>query len=94
MKPKNILIDDNFEVKITDFGIAKIVEGTKSTVALGLSERFAPYEIHNGSKVSKKSDIWSLGCIIYFIFTGNKPWPDPKELESWYNEKKVKFKTI
>lgn len=39
-----------------------------------MTENFAPPEVHNDEIVSFKSDVWSLGCLLYFMVTKIKPW--------------------
>jgi serine/threonine protein kinase len=43
-------------------------------VARELSENFAPPEIHKEENASFKSDVWSLGCLLYFMATKIEPW--------------------
>ncbi len=70
LKPANIIIDSNGEARITDFGIAAIeaeVQGNESRV--GTPAYMSPEQI-DGSKLTPKSDIYSLGLVLYEIFTG------------------------
>ncbi|KAL4492880.1 hypothetical protein ABPG73_010429 [Tetrahymena malaccensis] len=74
LKPENILIakqaDDSFLIKISDFGISKISEDMmKSTI--GTITYMAP-EILRCQPYDEKVDIWSFGCLIYEIFTGEQ----------------------
>jgi serine/threonine-protein kinase len=70
LKPANIIIDSKGEARITDFGIAGIeaeVQGNESGV--GTPAYMSPEQI-DGSKLTPKSDIYSLGLVLYEIFTG------------------------
>ncbi len=72
LKLSNIFICGNGEVKLGDFGISKVLE---STNAFAQSIVGTPYylspEICNKEPYSYKSDIWSLGCLLYELFTCN-----------------------
>ena len=73
LKPENIFISSDHLIKIGDFGISKILDGTKNyaQTRIGTCAYMAP-EIYKGEKYSKKVDIWSLGCIIYELCTLNR----------------------
>ena len=71
LKPENIFINDNMVIKIGDFGISKQFNSHKThtltTKKLG-TEYYAAPEIIDDGAYNEKSDIWSLGCIIYELF--------------------------
>ena len=72
LKPANIIIDSKGEARITDFGIAAIgteVEGIESRV--GTPAYMSPEQI-DGKEVTQRSDIYSLGLLLYEIFTGKQ----------------------
>ncbi|HHY90139.1 MAG TPA: Stk1 family PASTA domain-containing Ser/Thr kinase [Clostridiales bacterium] len=76
IKPHNILITEDGRVKVTDFGIARAV--TSSTVTntgnvIGSVHYFSP-EQARGGYVDKKSDIYSLGIVLYEMITGRVPF--------------------
>ena len=79
LTPDNIFIDNNFKIKIGDFGITKILtETNKYTKSqIGKIHYIAP-EIELGEKYNNKIDIYSLGCIIYELFTLNEYYLDKK----------------
>ena len=74
IKPENIFISNNMEIKIGDFGISKQLNLYKTHLTTkncaGTYYYIAP-EILNNGIFNEKSDIWSLGCIIYELFTLN-----------------------
>lgn len=76
VKPENILITKEGILKITDFGIAKALnQGTITTggMAMGSVHYFSP-EQARGSFVDAKTDIYSLGVILYEMVTGKRPF--------------------
>ena len=69
LKPENIFISDDYKIKIGDFGISKMLDGTShATTGIGTWQYIAP-EIVRGVKYTNKVDVWSLGCIIYELCT-------------------------
>jgi serine/threonine protein kinase len=75
IKPQNIIISDNDIVKLTDFGIAKIVADdlTKTMSILGTSHYVSP-EQAQGKILDYRSDIYSLGIVMYEMLTGDVPF--------------------
>lgn len=76
VKPQNILIAEDGTVKVSDFGIAKSV--TSSTVAhttevMGSAHYFSP-EQAKGSYMDERTDIYSLGIVLYEMVTGKVPF--------------------
>ncbi|MFD1419435.1 Stk1 family PASTA domain-containing Ser/Thr kinase [Lactiplantibacillus songbeiensis] len=76
LKPQNILIDENGNAKITDFGIAVALSEhtmTQTNTILGSVHYLSP-EQARGSMATKQSDIYSLGIILYEMLTGSVPF--------------------
>ncbi|XP_065674643.1 serine/threonine-protein kinase Nek8 isoform X2 [Hydra vulgaris] len=69
MKTHNILLDRRKKVlMICDFGIAKFLTKTNAITTVGTAHYMSP-EVVEGKSYNKKSDIWSLGCILYELIT-------------------------
>ncbi len=81
VKPSNILISRRGEVKLTDFGIATARDDEGSTaltstgVTLGTVAYMSPEQIESSRDVDKRSDIYSLGVMLYEMVTGKAPFP-------------------
>jgi serine/threonine protein kinase/Tfp pilus assembly protein PilF len=76
LKPGNIMIDDDGNARIMDFGIARSVEGkgiTGAGVMIGTPEYMSPEQVE-GKDIDRRSDIYSLGVILYEILTGRLPF--------------------
>jgi len=76
VKPHNILISDDGRVKVTDFGIAQAVTASTLTYSgeiLGSVHYFSPEQARGGA-TDEKSDIYSLGIVLYEMLTGRIPY--------------------
>ena len=72
LKPANVIIDSKGKARITDFGIAGIeAELTGGEIRVGTPAYMSPEQI-TGKEVSQKSDIYSLGLLLYELFTGKQ----------------------
>ncbi|XP_059134660.1 putative sperm motility kinase W [Peromyscus eremicus] len=75
LKPENILLDEEGNVKLADFGFAtKYRAGTLLQRQCGTKTFNAPEQILGLGYDGKKTDVWSLGVLLYFITTGNHPF--------------------
>jgi eukaryotic-like serine/threonine-protein kinase len=76
IKPANLLLTEDDTVKITDFGTAKILQfGTAQTShVMGTPSYMSPEQV-KGKPVDGRSDIFSLGVVLYELMTGEKPFP-------------------
>jgi predicted Ser/Thr protein kinase len=76
VKPQNVLINDDGQAKMTDFGIARSVDVQGVTITgtvLGTSEYIAP-EQARGQRVDALTDVYSLGVVLYELLTGGVPF--------------------
>ncbi len=78
IKPRNVLISRKGDVKVTDFGLAKLQRATEATVtmtAAGTLNYMPPEQIRGLVHVDHRSDIYSLGMTLYEMLAGRVPFP-------------------
>ena len=83
LKPSNIMLTADGTVKVTDFGIAKILGAqsqTRTGVAAGSLHYMAPEQI-GGKPVDQRTDVYQLGATLYELTTGKKPFVSDNEYE-------------
>lgn len=83
IKPQNVMILEDGRVKMTDFGIALAVNSTELTQTNSVmgSVHYLPPEQANGSGATVKSDIYSLGILMYELLTGKIPFKGDNAVE-------------
>ena len=83
IKPSNIFIDKNDQVKILDFGIAKIFgtgnEMTQTGTQMGTPVYMSPEQVKGDKSIDHRSDIYSLGITLYFLLVGKAPYESAEE---------------
>ena len=82
VKPSNVLIDEARNVKLVDMGLARSdkmevnqEDLTASGVTLGTFDYISPEQARDPRAADLRSDIYSLGCTLYFMLTGQPPYP-------------------
>ncbi len=77
LKPSNLMLNEDGQIKLTDFGIAKDLDATSLTGTgrtLGTAAYMAPEQIRGTPEVSHKTDLYALGCVLYQMLTGHPPF--------------------
>ncbi len=88
LKPANILLDDDGNAYLSDFGIAKDVARTENSqtepgMVMGSPDYLSP-EQARGEAVTPQTDIYSLGVMLYEVLTGEHPFPNLSSVERLY----------
>ena len=83
LKPQNIMIQNNGEIKITDFGIAMALNNTQLTQTNSVmgSVHYLPPEQASGKGATVKSDIYSMGIMLFELLTGTLPFKGDNAVE-------------
>jgi tRNA A-37 threonylcarbamoyl transferase component Bud32 len=85
IKPDNLIRCSDGTVKILDFGLAALTaeggEGlTEANVVMGTPDYMAPEQAEDSHGADIRSDLYSLGCTLYYLLTGKPPYPAPTPL--------------
>jgi serine/threonine-protein kinase len=95
IKPGNIMILKNGKVKVTDFGVAKAVSSsqTRSGIILGTPNYMSPEQI-NGQELDGRSDIFSLGVVLFELLTGQLPFRGKTLTNLFYKITQVRHASV
>ena len=96
IKPANIMrLEETHEIKVTDFGIARLTASskTKTGVILGTPSYMSPEQVA-GRKVDGRSDIFSLGVVLFEMLTGEKPFAGEDMTSLMYQIAKEKHSSV
>jgi len=87
LKPQNLLLDSKFNLKITDFGLSKIIQSDADaimkTTYVGTRGYQAP-ELLLGQKYDLKCDIFSVGVILFILMAGYPPFEQASKNDKWF----------
>jgi serine/threonine protein kinase len=84
VSPHNVLLSEHGEVKLTDFGIAKAAVGRRERTGQGIIKgklAFMSPEQASGGELDARSDLFSVGTMLYLMVTGRRPFEAPTDLE-------------
>ena len=88
IKPSNILLATDGKAKVVDMGLARTTaldrssaDQTASGTTLGTFDYISPEQAQDPRDADVRSDIYSLGCTLYFLLTGQPPFPDGTALQ-------------
>jgi eukaryotic-like serine/threonine-protein kinase len=97
VKPGNLLLDRSGTIKVLDLGLARfhqdparnqgLTEKYDQHIVLGTADFMAPEQAFDTPAVDIRSDIYGLGCTLYFVLTGRVPFPDRSVPEKMYAHK-------
>ncbi len=74
LKPANVMLDSKGEVRLTDFGLASLDSGVEGAEARNGTPAYMAPEQLAGKEATVRSDIYSLGLVLYELFTGRRPF--------------------
>ena len=86
IKPANIIVSEKLQARITDFGLARLTDRsgvTRTGTAVGTILDMSPEQVR-GEPVDSRSDIWSLGVMLYELVTGVHPFDEEYEAAAIY----------
>jgi len=76
IKPGNVMVSKEGAVKVVDFGIARVLENSKTQTGMLIGTfAYMPPEVFNGERADERSDIFSFGVLLYELFAYTRPFP-------------------
>ncbi len=95
IKPANIMLTESFDVKVMDFGIARALDDIGATMTntwnvVGTAQYLSP-EQATGETADRRSDIYSVGCLLYELLTGQPPFSGDTPVSIAYQHVSMPF---
>lgn len=90
LKPENILLDENFRVKLADFGWSNYLNDHERKTYCGTAEYLAPEMLYKTGH-DTSVDIWSVGVLMFELLTGRSPFVATSQQELFNNIKRLKI---
>jgi serine/threonine-protein kinase len=92
IKPANIMLAKNGKIKVADFGVARVISSsrTETGIVLGTPSYMSPEQVA-GKKVDGRSDLFSLGVVLYELLSGEKPFVADSLAALMYNISNAKY---
>ncbi|KDP21108.1 hypothetical protein JCGZ_21579 [Jatropha curcas] len=97
IKPENLLLDENGDLKISDFGLSALFDQSRKQDGLlhttcGTPAYVAPEIINKGGYDGSKADIWSCGVVLFVLLAGYLPFNHPNLMEMYKKIVRAEFK--
>ncbi|CAL4971265.1 unnamed protein product [Urochloa decumbens] len=96
LKPENLLLDDNDNLKVSDFGLSALAESKRHDGLLhttcGTPAYVAPEVLSRRGYDGSKADIWSCGVILFVLVAGYLPFHDPNLIEMYRKISKAEYR--
>ncbi|KAL6991237.1 CBL-interacting serine/threonine-protein kinase 20 [Sarracenia purpurea var. burkii] len=96
LKPENLLLDENGNLKVSDFGLSALLETKRQDGLLhttcGTPAYVAPEVINKRGYDGEKADIWSCGVVLFVLLAGYLPFQDPNLMEMYKKISRGEFK--
>ncbi len=78
IKPSNVMITPEGDVKLLDLGLARALDDekglTRANTVLGTLDYASPEQLRDATQADRRSDLYSIGCTLYFVMSGNAPF--------------------
>ena len=84
VKPSNIMLSENEEIKVLDFGISKDISDGQTDKLLGTPSYMSPEQI-KGQGIDHRTDIYAVGITLYELIVGKPPFSDSKDREELFD---------
>jgi serine/threonine-protein kinase len=90
IKPSNLLLGDDGRIRILDLGLATLIDDPDAEIstvktsdggAVGTADYMSPEQATATEPLDARTDLYSLGCVMYHLLTGSVPFPEPSRIE-------------